>query len=84
MGDIQEIKSDTRLEELRSENAKLTARLEAAQNEAVRWNETADKLETDTASLKERLAQSQADIKAAQLRETEVGVIMWDFTHSTQ
>ena len=72
MGDIQEIKSDTRLEDLRSENAKLTARLEAAQAEAVRWNDAADRLETEEASLRDQLAKSQVDIKSTQSRLAEV------------
>ena len=74
MGDIQEIKSDTRIEELRSENARLAACQQIDQNEAARLAKSNTKLEYEVTLLKEQLAQSQTDCKAIQAKTAEVWI----------
>ena len=68
MGNIEEIKADTRLEELRSENARLLASIEAAHSETARIHEAKQKAESEVLSIRESLVQSQAESNALQVQ----------------
>lgn len=71
MGNIEEIKADTRLEELRSENARLLASIEAAHSETARIHEAKQKAESEVLSIRESLVQSEAESNALQAKNVE-------------
>ena len=68
MGNIEEIKADTRLEELRNEKAGLLASIEAAHSETARVHEAKQKAESEVVSIRESLVQSQAESNALQVQ----------------